>query len=301
LFKRAQVLFDLALYSDASTACKALLAVHHDNLRVRTLLGMVDARSGASKKALEELSQPASDMASQAEIHRGFALWNLSRLTEALEQYKTACKHFPQNAAVFYELGMVESQAGKLAEAKTDLEKAQQLDPNDDRIRISLSDLRQHLGGPSNSTESGQAALKLGLSNYDSGKFQQAAAYLKSAAQKGLCDSHALSLLAHALKQSGETAAAYQQFLALAATGSLQPADQISLAQCASNPSMLDDCIEVLTQSLESNPQSLQTRLALILSYKKAGQKDSANRLVEEGMQITQSPKDQQLLKTSLN
>jgi tetratricopeptide (TPR) repeat protein len=301
LFRRAQVLFDLGSFADALSACNDLLKVRPHDANVRTLLGMADARSGSSKKALEELSQAPSNMASLAAMHRGFALWKLSRLADAIDQYKIASRDFPQNASVFYELGMVESQAGKLKEAKADLERAQQLDPRDGRIRISLSDVRQHLAGQPSSTDSGQSALKLGLASYDSGKFQQAAAYLKAAAEKGQCDSHQRSLLASALKRCGETAAAYQQFLALAATGALPPADQISFAQCASSPSMLDDCIAVLTQALETNPQSIQTRLALILSYKKAGQREYASRLVDEGMQITQSSKDQDLLRSSLN
>jgi tetratricopeptide (TPR) repeat protein len=301
LFRRAQVLFDLGSLPDSLQACQALLKVRPDDTRARTLLGMVDARSGSARKALEELSQPPADMVAQAAIHRGFALWKLNRLADSIEQYKIAASSLPENASVFYELGMVESQAGKLPQAKTDFEKAEQLDPHDGRIRIGLSDLRQHLGGQPSSALNGPSALKFGLASYDSGNFQQAAVYLKAAAEKGVCDNKDRSLLAHALKQSGETAAAYQQFLALAATDALQPGDQVSFAQCASSQSMLDDCIDVLTHALETNPQSIQTRLALILSYKKAGQKESASRLVDEGMQITQSAKDQDLLKTALN
>lgn len=278
LFERAQMLFDLGKLSESAAACDAVLSIKPNDADALALKGMVDARCGKYKAALVELAKVPDYMTAEAAIHRGFALWKLNRLDDALQQYQIAAKAFPNNASVLAEEELVEQQLGTFKQPGA-LTADKETGDNSD----------------------GRSLLTLGCKNYDEGKFSQAASYLSAAADKGACDYRARAMLARALAKSGDQKAAYQQLLALGLVGGLEPSDRIALVDCANNEATCDDCITVLSKFLKDDPHSVETRVALIKAYKKSGQREMASSLAKEGMQSTRSLEEKYLLQSTLN
>ena len=108
-------------------------------------LGTLAAREGRFDKAVEFLDEALRLDGSLGPAHllRAKALFQTGDVPAAIVAFQEACRWLPQSFEAHYNLGVILRQQGRLKEARPFLERAMDIDPQNElveRIRAELAD-----------------------------------------------------------------------------------------------------------------------------------------------------------------
>ena len=107
--------------------------------------------------------------------------------------------------------------------------------------------------------------------------------------------------LAHALFRGRHPKEAAEQFKSVASTSELSETDQIVYGDALAASNQADAAIDVLKNVVAIKPTSVAGRVALARVYQKSGNKEKAQQVVNEGLQLTSDPAEKRELNSVLS
>ena len=134
-------LFDTKQYKPASEMLTKALADNQENEAILAKLALSYQNLGENEKALEYYKKTFSINSELTALRFDYAnlLGNMGNYVEAIEQYKTYIKAFPNDANAYKNLGLVYKKQNDIDLALFNLEKSYSLDPSDNDIKKDLA------------------------------------------------------------------------------------------------------------------------------------------------------------------
>lgn len=142
--------FAAEMHADAEAAfLEAIKLADNSFPQAHVNLGSLYLETQQWDKAVETLSKAVADpeyrQPSKARHNLGWAFYNQGQYAEARREYQKVLREFPLFCPAVRNLGMVDEAEGKLKDAMVRYQQAQQCDPTDLNVRLSLGTVEARL------------------------------------------------------------------------------------------------------------------------------------------------------------
>ena len=255
----------------------------------------------------------------QAYVARGISEAGLHREEDALRDFGRALSIDPRNVEALIQRGSLHITRKEWRMAANDLEESIDLNPtireSHQKLHVAYDHLNRTMPGrfaadlskvadlPSN-PESGNLKIPgtvrdmidLGYKSLYGGSAHDAVTYFMAALTKEPNNTTARKYLAYALVQTGANADAAVQFQTLNSLQPLETKDRLSLVKCLMSSGQDTKGLQLLTQTVQSDPNSVAAKVELTKIYVARKAMPAALEMYRQAQAVARTPADKELL-----
>jgi tetratricopeptide (TPR) repeat protein len=297
----------LALYTAAVEALPQDAQPRRERALVEKDMGKMRAAISDLKAATDLDPQAGENFSLLGQLHQQLGEDDL-----AIVNYRSAIALQYNPVKCYTEIGRCQIKQKLYSDAETTIQKALAADPNDEGAQKLAVQIRGLLKTRSATTESAtlepitdinsadaKTLVKQGAAALKRGAAEQAVQYLKAAIDKGASDTHTRVMLAHALMNAGDYKKAYQHFLSLEHTGSLDQGERFTSGKCAVAAGLKEDGIKIISRCIQERPNWMEARIELIKVLVAADRRGEAQAVANQGVSLASSEYEKTLYQSA--